>query len=581
MGVSPGIGHGPAYVLTVSVPEPPKGATYTGEADQEKERAMAALRQVAGELEARGNQAGGEAEEILKAQALMAEDPGLVVKVRTLIDRGLAAPRAVFEAFTKYRDVLAGSGGYLGERAADLNDIRDRVIALLYGQAMPGLRGAPAEPYVLVARDLAPADTALLAKGQIAAFVTEEGGPTSHTAILARAMGVPAVVACRGATGIPNGVRVMADGTSGDVRVEPAESDVADALSAATARQAALASSRGPGRTADGHPVPLLANVGGPAELEAAVAAGAEGIGLYRTEFLFLDRAEPPSLEEQTRAYRAAVEAFPGGKVVVRTLDGGADKPLAFLPTAASDSAASASASSSASAWPSASPSASSSASSSVEPNPVLGERGLRRLRRFPEVLDAQLAAIAAVASEDLLVMAPMVATGEEAAWFARSCRARGLAGVGVMIEIPAAALRARDLLASVDFVSIGTNDLAQYAFAADRQLGAVSALHDPWQPALLDLVAMTARAASAAGKPCGICGESAADPAMACVLVGLGASTLSMGAGALAAVRAALAAHTLTQCRLAADAARARTTPADARAAARVHLPALAHLGL
>ncbi|TMR98246.1 phosphoenolpyruvate--protein phosphotransferase [Nonomuraea basaltis] len=550
MGVSPGIGHGPAYVLTVSVPEPPEGATYTGEADEEKERAMAALTRVAGELEARGNQAGGEAEEILKAQALMAEDPGLVVKVRTLIDRGLAAPRAVFEAFIKYRDVLAGSGGYLGERAADLDDIRNRVIALLYGVAMPGLPAAAAEPYVLVARDLAPADTALLSRAQVAAFVTEEGGPTSHTAIVARAMGVPAVVACPGATGIPPGVRVMADGTSGDVRVEPAESDVAEAVGADTARQAAIASARGPGRTADGHPVPLLANVGGPSELDAAVAAEAEGIGLYRTEFLFLDRAEPPSVEDQARAYRAAVAAFPGGKVVVRTLDGGADKPLAFLPTPA-------------------------------EPNPALGERGLRRFRRFPAVMEEQLSALAAVGSEDLQVMAPMVATAEEAGWFARECRARGLPSVGVMIEIPSAALRARDLLVPVDFVSIGTNDLAQYAFAADRQLGVVSALQDPWQPALLDLVAMAASAASEAGKPCGICGESAADPALACVLVGLGASTLSMGAGALPAVRAGLAAHTLAQCRMAADAARARTTAAEARAAARVHLPGLGRLGL
>ncbi|WP_188191439.1 phosphoenolpyruvate--protein phosphotransferase [Nonomuraea sp. SYSU D8015] len=550
MGVSPGIGHGPAYVLAVSVPEPPEGATYTGEADQEKERATAALRQVAGELEARGNQAGGEAEEILKAQALMAEDPGLVVKVRSLIDRGLAAPRAVFEAFTKYRDVLAGSGGYLGERAADLDDIRDRVIALLYGQAMPGLPTAPAEPYVLVARDLAPADTALLSREQVAAFVTEEGGPTSHTAILARAIGVPAVVACPGATGIPHGVRVMADGTSGDVRVEPAESDVADAVSAATARQAALASARGPGRTADGHLVPLLANVGGPAELDAAVAAGAEGIGLYRTEFLFLGRAEPPSEEEQARAYRAAMEAFPGAKVIVRTLDGGADKPLTFLPAPA-------------------------------EPNPALGERGLRRFRRFPGVMDAQLEALAAVGSEDLLAMAPMVATAEEAGWFARACRAKGLPVAGVMIEIPSAALRAEDVLASVDFVSIGTNDLAQYALAADRQLSAVSALQDPWQPAVLDLVAMTASAAARAGKPCGICGESAADPAMACVLVGLGASTLSMGAAALAPVRAALDAHTLAQCRLAADAARSRTTATEARAAARAQLPGLGRLGL
>ncbi|GAA2851840.1 phosphoenolpyruvate--protein phosphotransferase [Nonomuraea rubra] len=548
VGVSPGIGHGPSYVLTVSVPEPPEGATYTGEAEQEKERAMAALTQVAGELEARGNQAGGEAEEILKAQALMAEDPGLVVKVRSLIDRGLAAPRAVFEAFTKYRTVLRGSGGYLGERAGDLGDIRDRVIALLTGQAMPGLPVAPAEPYVLVARDLAPADTALLSRDDVVAFVTEEGGPTSHTAIMARSMGVPAVVACPGATRIPPGVQVMVDGTSGDVRVEPAESDVADAVGAATARQAALASWTGPGATADGHPVPLLANVGGPAELDAAVAAGAEGIGLYRTEFLFLDRPEPPSAEEQERAYRAALEAFPGGKVVVRTLDGGADKPLAFLPSAA-------------------------------EPNPALGERGLRRFARFPEVMDVQLRAVAAAGGA--AVMAPMVATAEEAAWFARECHDKGLDEVGVMIEIPSAALRAGNLLTMVDFVSIGTNDLSQYTFAADRQLGAVSAMHDPWQPALLDLVAITAGAAARAGKPCGICGEAAADPALACVLAGLGVSSLSMAPSALAAVRAGLAAHTMEQCLAAAEAARTGSSAADAKAAARAQLPGLDRLGL
>ncbi|MCK2221154.1 phosphoenolpyruvate--protein phosphotransferase [Actinomadura sp. ATCC 31491] len=548
MGVSPGIGHGPAHVLSVSVPEPPEGATYDGEAEPEKERAMTALTQVAGELESRGHRAGGEAEEILKAQALMAEDPGLVVRVRSLIDRGLAAPRAVYEAFARYRDVLAGSGGYLGERAADLDDVRDRVIAVLYGIPMPGLQGAPEEPYVLVARDLAPADTALLAREHVAAFVTEEGGPTSHTAILARSLGVPAVVACPGATGIRQGARVLADGTSGEVRVEPAESDVADAVSANAARRAAYAEAGGPGRTADGHPVPLLANVGGPAELAAAVAAGAEGVGLFRTEFLFLGRSEPPGVEEQVRAYRAAAEAFPGGKVVVRTLDAGADKALAFLPAP-------------------------------PEPNPALGERGLRVFLRHPEVMAAQLDALAQV--EGAEVMAPMVATAEEAAWFARECRARDLRRVGVMVEVPAAALRAGDLLSAVDFVSIGTNDLSQYAFAADRQLGAVRALQDPWQPALLDLVALTAAAAAEAGKACGVCGESAADPAMACVLAGLGAGTLSMAAGSLPAARAALAAHTLEECRLAAGAARDAVTAAEARAAARAYLPGLGRLGL
>ncbi|GAB2917163.1 phosphoenolpyruvate--protein phosphotransferase [Nonomuraea fastidiosa] len=550
VGVSPGIGHGPSFVLTVSVPEPPEGATYTGEAEQEKERAMVALQQVAGELEARGNQAGGEAGEILKAQALMAEDPGLVVKVRSLIDRGLAAPRAVFEAFSKYQDVLAGSGGYLGERAADVRDIRDRVIALLYGQALPGLPVAPEEPYVLVAKDLAPADTALLSRDDVVAFVTEEGGPTSHTAIMARSIGVPAVVACQGATRIQPGVQVMVDGTSGEVRVSPADADVADAVGAATARQAALASWTGPGATADGHPVPLLANIGGPAEIDAALAAGAEGIGLYRTEFLFLDRAEPPSLDEQVRAYRAALDAFPGGKVVVRMLDGGADKPLPFLTVP-------------------------------PEQNPALGERGLRLFKRAPEVMDVQLSALAAVAAPELQVMAPMVATAEEATWFARECADKGLLEVGVMIEIPSAALRAADVLSQVDFVSIGTNDLSQYAFAADRRLGAVSDLHDPWQPALLDLVAMVAGAAGRADKPCGVCGEAAADAALACVLAGLGVSSLSMAPSALAGVRAGLAAHTLEQCRAAAEAARAQPTAADARAAARVHLPGLARLGL
>ncbi|GAA3131181.1 hypothetical protein GCM10020001_061640 [Nonomuraea salmonea] len=235
---------------------------------------------------------------------------------------------------------------------------------------------------------------------------------------------------------------------------------------------------------------------------------------------------------------------------MVRTLDGGADKPLRFLPTPA-------------------------------EQNPALGERGLRLFRRAPEVMDVQLRALATVAVPELQVMAPMVATAEEATWFARECADKGLLDVGVMIEIPAAALRAADVISQVDFVSVGTNDLSQYAFAADRGLGAVSGLHDPWQPGLLDLVALVAEAASRAGKPCGVCGEAAADAALACVLAGLGASTLSMAPSALAGVRAGLAAHTLEQCRTAAQAARAQPSAADARAAARVHLPGLARLGL
>ncbi|MEV0150872.1 MULTISPECIES: phosphoenolpyruvate--protein phosphotransferase [unclassified Nonomuraea] len=569
-GVSPGAGHGPAYILTASVPEPPEDSAHTGDADAEKERALAALHQVAGELESRADRLdadpdapGREGADILRAQALMAADPGLAVGVEALVDEGVAAPRAIFSAFAKYRAALAGAGGYLGERVADLDDVRDRAIALLTGHPLPGLPSEPAppaepggapRPYVLIARDLAPADTALLSRAVVAAFVTEKGGPTSHTAILARAMGVPAVVGCAGATAIPPGTTVLVDGTSGEVRPDPTGEELARVAGAARARRAAVQRAGEAGRTRDGHPVPLLANIGGPGDLDAALRHGAEGVGLYRTEFLFLGRRQAPPAEEQERAYRAALAAFPGRTVVARTLDAGADKPLAFLPPPAE------------------------------EPNPALGERGLRLLRRFGDVLDVQLGAFArAAASEtaELQVMAPMVATAEEAAWFAEACRARGLPRAGVMIEVPAAALRAASLAAEVDFLSIGTNDLAQYAFAADRELGTLGDLQDPWQPALLDLVHLTAAGASGAGRPCGVCGEAAADPALACVLVGLGVTSLSMGAAALPAVRAGLGEHTLDQCRLAAEAARAATTPAQARTAARAELPALTALGL
>ncbi|MEU4549529.1 phosphoenolpyruvate--protein phosphotransferase [Nonomuraea dietziae] len=551
VGVSPGIGHGPVHVLTASVPEPPEGATYVGEADEEKARAHAALEKVAADLEARGVRAGGEAKDVLAAQALMARDPGLAVGVDALIDGGTAAERAVYDSFGTYRDLLTSAGGYLGERAADLDDIRDRTVAVLTGRPMPGVPDVAVEPYVLVARDLAPADTALLSRDVVAAFVTEEGGPTSHTAILARAMGVPAVVAARGATGLTPGVRVLVDGAAGTVTVEPGEREVAAARRRSEAREQALRAATGPGGTSDGHAVPLLANLGGPGEVKDALAHGAEGVGLYRTEFLFLDRRQPPTGAEQETAYRAVLEAFPGGKVVVRTLDAGADKPLAFLPP------------------------------QGEEPNPALGERGLRMFRVHPEVMAEQLDALARAAEglpAQLQVMAPMVATVEEATWFTEACRARGLTSAGVMIEVPAAALRAGDLAAAVDFFSIGTNDLAQYTFAADRQVGALSALQDAWQPALLDLIAS---AVGEHGRPCGVCGEAAADPVLACVLVGLGVATLSMSAPSLPAVRAGLAGHTLEQCRAAAEAARAQSTAAGARAAARAALPRLAALGL
>ncbi|MFD3525283.1 phosphoenolpyruvate--protein phosphotransferase [Streptomyces sp. NPDC058653] len=546
VGVSHGVAIGEVRHMGTAVLEPPAKQIPTEDAEREQGRARQAVEAVAADLNARGNLAGGEAQGVLEAQAMMAQDPELMTDVERRIADGTTAERAVYEAFASYRDLLAGAGEYLAGRVADLDDVRNRIVARLLGVPMPGVPDSD-EPYVLVARDLAPADTALLDPTLVLGFVTEEGGPTSHSAILARQLGVPAVVALPGAVELAEGTMVAVDGGSGEVFTEPSAEKRAELAKAEEARRAALAASSGPGATSDGHKVPLLANVGGPADLPAALEAGAEGVGLFRTEFLFLDDSKrAPSEEKQVAVYRQVLEAFPEGRVVVRVLDAGADKPLDFLTPA-------------------------------DEPNPALGVRGLRSLLDHPDVLRTQLTALSKAAEGlpvYLEVMAPMVADRTDAKAFADACREAGLnAKFGAMVEIPSAALRARSILQEVEFLSLGTNDLAQYTFAADRQVGAVSRLQDPWQPALLDLVAMAADSAGAEGKSCGVCGEAAADPLLACVLTGLGVTSLSMGAASIPYVRATLAKYSLAQCERAAAAARAADTAEQARAAAQAVL--------
>lgn len=545
VGVSHGVAIGEARHMGTAVLEPPAKQIPPAEAPREQERVRKAVEAVAADLTARGNLAGGEAQAVLTAQAMIAQDPELAADVERRIAVGSSAERAAYDAFAAYRELLAGAGEYMAGRVADLDDVRNRIVARLLGVPMPGVPDSD-EPYVLIARDLAPADTALLDPSLVLGFVTEEGGPTSHSAILARALGVPAVVALPGAGELAEGTVVAVDGSTGEVFVEPGPDTRAELEQTAAERKAALAAATGPGATSDGHKVPLLANVGGPADVPAAVAAGAEGVGLFRTEFLFLDGGTAPSEQAQVEAYRKVLEAFPEGRVVVRVLDAGADKPLEFLTPA-------------------------------DEPNPALGVRGLRTLLAHPEVLRTQLTALSKAAAGlpvYLEVMAPMVADRRDAAAFAAACRDAGLsAKAGAMVEIPAAALRSRAILQEVEFLSLGTNDLAQYAFAADREVGAVARLQDPWQPALLDLVAFAAEGAMAEGKSCGVCGEAASDPLLACVLTGLGVTSLSMGASAIPYVRATLAKHTLAQCERAASAARAADTAEEAREAARTVL--------
>ncbi|GFG57028.1 phosphoenolpyruvate-protein phosphotransferase [Mycolicibacterium murale] len=502
-------------------------------------RFAAAAAAVAGRLKDRAAHATGAASEVLAATAMLAQDRAWLGAAEKRINQGEPAVRATVEAVAQFTDLFTQMGGLMAERVTDLRDIRDRVVAELSGLAEPGVP-VPDVPSILCAEDLAPADTAGLDPERIIALATTLGGPTSHTAIIARQLGIPCVVAVTGLDAVAPGTPVLVDGTRGTVEVDPDPDHARAQVDSAAAAAAATANWAGPGATRDGHPVAVLANVQDGASARAATQVPAEGIGLFRTELCFLNRDTEPTVGEQTEIYTEVLDAFPGRKVVIRTLDAGSDKPLRF-------------------------------AGHAEEANPALGVRGIRIAAGNPDLLDNQLEAIAAAAARSGAspwVMAPMIATPEEARNFAERVRAHGLTP-GVMIEIPAAALLADRILAHVDFLSIGTNDLAQYTMAADRMSAELATLTDPWQPGVLALVAMAANAGAAVGKPVGVCGEAAADPLLACVLAGLGVSSLSAASAAVRAVGATLSAVTLAQCREAADAVLRTASAAQARAAA------------
>ncbi len=540
VGVSPGSAVG-AVVQVRPAPRPPAGEPAATDAEAAHERVREALAGVATGLEERASRVEGTAADVLRAGALMARDRSLAKSVGKHIAAGTPPLHALDTAIEEFCVQYAALGGYFAERVADLRDVRDRAVARLLGVPEPGIPELTG-PSVVVAVDLAPAETATLDRERVQAIVTEAGGRTSHTAILAAQMGIPAVVQLEGATTIPDGTVLAVDGDNGEVVLEPDEALRAELVRRAEARRTAVEHSHGPGTTSDGHAVALLANIGGPDDAVAAGAMDLEGVGLFRTEFLFLDADTAPTVEEQTDIYTRVLSAFGERRVVVRTLDAGADKPLAF-------------------------------ADLGEEENPALGRRGLRLSAERPELLDAQLEALGRAAratGADVRVMAPMVATAEEAAWFARRVRENGLPSAGVMIEVPAAALRSRHVLAEVDFGSLGTNDLAQYAMAADRMQGELSDLLDPWQPAVLDLIAAACEGGRTTGRPVGVCGESAGDPLLALVLTGMGVSSLSMAPSKVAMVRWALSLHDLASCGAMAAAAREATGPVEGRAAVR-----------
>jgi phosphotransferase system enzyme I (PtsI) len=540
-----GVGRSVAFGPVLRMPDPlaePADMPRTADAETERSLVTAALASVASDLGERGRQAGGEAQAVLEAQAMMAQDPGLIDDVNARIQAGSTGERAVFDAFAGFHAMLTAMGGYMAERAADLGDVSQRIIAHLRGVPAPGVPTSD-KPFVLVAHDLAPADTALLDLAKVVALVTRDGGPTSHTAILARAKAITAVVGLADADELTDGTQVLVDAASGTVVVSPSREQITAAETRTAELQAIKAAPITDGALADGEKIPLLANLGSPKDTAAAVELGAEGVGLFRTEFLFLDAKTAPTVEQQLADYTAVLDAFPGKKVVVRCLDAGADKPLSFLNDA-------------------------------EEENPALGLRGLRALRANEQILRDQLTALAQAqeaTTAELWVMAPMVADVEETEYFVTLAKELGIRVAGVMAEIPSLALMAEQVASASDFVSIGTNDLTQYTMAADRMLGTVASYQDPWHPAVLRLVKMLGDAGKASGTPVGVCGEAAADPLLAVVLVGLGVTSLSMTPAALADVRAELVRHTRAEAETLAAAVLAAPTAAAARAVAAV----------
>ncbi|MDO4916899.1 MAG: phosphoenolpyruvate--protein phosphotransferase [Rothia sp. (in: high G+C Gram-positive bacteria)] len=559
VGVYAGRVIGPVLQMPDPIQEPKAGLKLAdGETvESASARIQSAAEAVKADLLERAENAGRDGKAVLKSTSQMATDRALLKGAKKLVEKQNMAPeRAIWEAASDFATQMEALGGYMAERVTDIQDVRARIVAELTGQQAPGIPVSE-NPFILAAVDLAPADTATLDPNQVIALITSDGGPQAHTAILARGLGLPAVVAAKGVTEIPNGTMVYVDSNEGMIDTEPtdAQRESADKY----ANRQPLEAFDGKGVLADGTTVPLYANVGDGKSAEKAASLNAEGVGLLRTEFGFLGNDAEPSVETQAETYKSVFDAFPGQHIVVRTLDAGADKPLPFLNV-------------------------------KEEENPALGVRGFRTDWTVPGVLTRQLEAIkkAAEGSEaDIWVMAPMISTTSEARSFKKMLDEVGIKTQGVMVETPAAAVNAEAILGEVDFISIGTNDLTQYTMAADRLLGDLAHLNNPWQPAVLKMIKLSVEGAQQASihhgvkKYVSVCGEAAADPALAVVLVGLGVDTLSMNAGAIAAVSAVLKSVTKEKAQQIAVKALSQISSAEAKAAAREELPILDELGL
>ncbi|MEY3846621.1 MAG: phosphoenolpyruvate--protein phosphotransferase [Actinomycetota bacterium] len=509
-GVGSGVAHGTAFVLSqpeAALAQISKPGNRIGMIAIQK-----AMISVAEDLE--GIATVGEAKEVMQALAMILRDPVLFDVLKAHLSEGAEAGDAIRRAFARFARQLEALGGYFAERAADLGYLANRVIAQLAGELPPVQ--FPAEPFILVTDSISPMDAVKLDPSRVLAVITSDGTPTSHSAIIIRAAKLPMVVGLVGSGLIRTGSDLLVDASSGQVFLDPSAERI-EHYSTAANLDTQVIQLLEDDREA---PVTLLANLGSSFEASAALAAGAKGVGLFRTELLYLGHREPPSLDEQFIEYSKLLSAFNGKRVLARVLDLDFDKPLPFLREAGQGKYA---------------------------------NRGLQVLLANPEVLKTQLAALAkaqaANPNTDLWVMAPMVLSVQEAQQFASLARTAGLKRVGVMIEVPEVTEPGviDGVIAAVDFISIGTNDLTHYTLGKSRHSageGAVAGtitLAETRSPAVLSIIERVILAAKAAGRPVGICGESASDPESARLFIELGADSLSASAALLPQLKAAL----------------------------------------
>lgn len=490
--------------------------------DNEVAALKEAIAYVSSYLDELGEKAGETSAEIFEALKFLMEDDELFEIAQSHIQDGWSAGAGYGMAVNEMGELL-GSDPVFAARVDDLQDLSRRVQAKLAGISM-GLDLPTSGKFVIVGDDFSPADTAQFTSA-VVGVITLKGGPTSHTAIICRSKSIPAVVSCPAASELENGEPVLVDPVGDRVVVG---GDVSQATAALTFKA-----------TANEPIIPVRSNIGSASDAITASATAAEGVGLFRTELLYLSAQSAPSIEQQAASYSEVLAAAPQGPIVVRTIDAGSDKPVPFLHMP-------------------------------HEENPSLGVRGYRLIVEHRSFIEDQLKSLELARQKtgrEVWVMAPMIATVAEAREFATIARALGQFKVGIMVETPSIAATMSDLAGVVDFISVGTNDLSQYLFAADRMNPALGTLLNPWQPALIRTLANIASGAEAAGVSSGVCGESASDPAFAVVLAGLGMKSVSSSPSQVTAVRAALSAVTKDQAKEIAQLALKATTAEEAKA--------------